>query len=48
MISKRTAITPQKNDRLGVISSRYYWLQIALIALSIFIGLACSAWVIKG
>ena len=48
MSSKRIAITPQKNDRLGVIFSRYYWLQIALIALSIFIGLACSAWVIKG
>ena len=28
--------------------NRYYWLQIGLIALSIVVGLACSAWVIKG
>ena len=27
--------------------NRYYWLQIALIALSIIIGISCSAWVIK-
>ncbi|WP_404227446.1 sensor histidine kinase [Acinetobacter venetianus] len=28
--------------------NRHYWLQIGLIALSIIIGIACSAWVIKG
>ena len=33
---------------LGEVFNRYYWLQIALIALSIVIGIACSAWVIKG
>ena len=33
---------------LGEVFNRYYWLQIALIALSIVIGLSCSAWVIKG
>lgn len=33
------------------IFNRYYWFQIALIALialSIMIGIVCSAWVIKG
>lgn len=34
--------------RVAEIFNRYYWLQIALIALSIVVGLACSAWVIKG
>lgn len=33
---------------LSYIFNRYYWLQIALIGLSIVIGIACSAWVIKG
>ncbi|MFD1438306.1 HAMP domain-containing histidine kinase [Acinetobacter sp. ANC 4282] len=33
---------------LSKVFNRYYWLQIALIALSVVIGLACSAWVIKG
>lgn len=33
---------------LGEVFNRYYWLQIGLIALSIVIGIACSAWVIKG
>ncbi|TCB04932.1 sensor histidine kinase, partial [Acinetobacter sp. ANC 4641] len=33
---------------LTEIFNRYYWLQIALIALSIVVGIACSAWVIKG
>lgn len=41
-----------KNDAntypLAEMFSRYYWLQIGLIALSIVIGIACSAWVIKG
>ena len=33
---------------LTEIFNRYYWLQIGLIALSIIIGIGCSAWVIKG
>lgn len=33
---------------LGEVFNRYYWLQIVLIALSIVIGITCSAWVIKG
>lgn len=33
---------------LGEVFNRYYWLQIGLIALSIVIGITCSAWVIKG
>ena len=33
---------------LGEVFNRYYWLQIGLIALSIVIGISCSAWVIKG
>ena len=36
------------NHPLSEIFNRYYWLQIGLIALSIIIGIACSAWVIKG
>ncbi len=36
------------NHPLGEMFNRYYWLQIGLIALSIIIGIACSAWVIKG
>lgn len=45
-------LKPHRNDssghRVAEIFNRYYWLQIALIALSIVVGLACSAWVIKG
>ncbi|RZF49430.1 HAMP domain-containing histidine kinase [Acinetobacter halotolerans] len=41
-----------KNDAnthpLSEMFNRHYWLQIGLIALSIIIGIACSAWVIKG
>lgn len=33
---------------LGEVFNRYYWLQIGLIALSVIIGIGCSAWVIKG
>lgn len=33
---------------LGEVFNRYYWLQIGLIALSVVIGIGCSAWVIKG
>lgn len=33
---------------LGEVFNRYYWLQIGFIALSIVIGITCSAWVIKG
>ena len=33
---------------LGEIFNRFYWLQIALIAMSVVIGISCSAWVIKG
>ena len=36
------------STQLSKVFNRYYWLQIALIALSVVIGLACSAWVIKG
>ena len=37
-----------KAHPLAQMFNRYYWLQIGLIALSIVVGLACSAWVIKG
>jgi signal transduction histidine kinase len=33
---------------LTEIFNRYYWLQIGLIALSIVVGIGCSAWIIKG
>lgn len=33
---------------LGEVFNRYYWLQIGLIAMSVVIGIGCSAWVIKG
>lgn len=46
MIIKTTAT--KKSHALGEIFSRHYWLQIGLIALSIVIGISCSAWVIKG
>ncbi|WP_111891206.1 sensor histidine kinase [Acinetobacter sp. MB5] len=36
------------NHRVSEIFNRHYWFQIALIALSIIIGIVCSAWVIKG
>lgn len=38
----------QRAHPLGEIFNRYYWLQIGLIAMSVVIGIACSAWVIKG
>lgn len=38
----------EQSHPLGEIFNRHYWLQIGLIALSIIIGIACSAWVIKG
>lgn len=38
----------EQNHPLGEIFNRHYWLQIGLIALSIVIGIACSAWIIKG
>lgn len=37
-----------RSHPLGEVFNRYYWLQIGLIALSIVIGISCSAWVIKG
>lgn len=42
---------PQANSdahELRSVFKRYYWLQIGLIALSILIGIGCSAWVMKG
>jgi signal transduction histidine kinase len=36
------------NHPVADVFNRYYWLQIVLIAMSIVVGLACSAWVIKG
>lgn len=38
----------RQKHALTEIFNRYYWLQIGLIALSIVVGIACSAWVIKG
>lgn len=38
----------RREHPLGEVFNRYYWLQIGLIALSIVIGISCSAWVIKG
>ena len=38
----------KRDHPLGEVFNRYYWLQIGLIALSIIIGVGCSAWVIKG
>ena len=37
-----------KVHRVSEIFNRHYWFQIALIALSIIVGIICSAWVIKG
>lgn len=46
---KSSAIEAVKVSRpFSKIFNRYYWLQIGLIALSIIIGLTCSAWIIKG
>ena len=46
---KIAALQTAKVSRpLSKMFNRYYWLQIGLIALSIIIGLSCSAWVIKG
>ncbi len=39
---------PPSSHPITSVFNRYYWLQIALIALSIFIGIGCSAWVMKG
>ncbi|WP_109439932.1 sensor histidine kinase [Acinetobacter haemolyticus] len=44
----KTTTATKKSHALGEIFSRHYWLQIGLIALSIVIGISCSAWVIKG
>lgn len=38
----------RRSRTLAYIFNRYYWIQIALIAFSIVVGIACSAWVIKG
>lgn len=38
----------QRVHPLSDVFNRYYWLQIGFIALSVVIGIACSAWVIKG
>lgn len=40
--------TRSDSHPLSYIFNRYYWLQLGLIAISIVIGIACSAWVIKG
>ncbi len=37
-----------RSSSLGEVFNRYYWLQIGFIALSVVIGIGCSAWVIKG
>ena len=44
----RTRHDGKTSHPLAQMFNRYYWLQIGLIALSIVVGLACSAWVIKG
>lgn len=44
----KTPLDQNNPPPLTSVFSRYYWLQIALIALSIFIGIGCSAWVMKG
>ena len=44
----KTNNSEANNRPLSRMFNRYYWLQIGLIALSIIIGIACSAWVIKG
>src|SRR5690606_30235871 len=38
----------KREHPLGEVFNRYYWLQIGFIALSVVIGIACSAWVVKG
>jgi len=38
----------KRDHPLGEVFNRYYWLQIGFIALSVVIGIGCSAWVIKG
>ena len=38
----------KRDHPLAEVFNRYYWLQIGFIALSVVIGIACSAWVIKG
>ncbi len=49
MVAKNTPVVKRRNSHpLSYIFNRYYWLQLGLIALSIVIGIACSAWVIKG
>lgn len=44
----RTRHDGKSSHPLAKMFNRYYWLQIGLIALSIVVGLACSAWIIKG
>ncbi|MFH4176404.1 hypothetical protein WAJ79_26035, partial [Acinetobacter baumannii] len=41
----RTRHDGKTSHPLAQMFNRYYWLQIGLIALSIVVGLACSAWV---
>lgn len=48
LTDESTALTGRRARPLAYIFNRYYWIQIALIAFSIVIGIACSAWVIKG
>src|SRR5690606_18595645 len=38
----------KRDHPLGEVFNRYYWLQIGFIALSVVIGIACSAWVVTG
>ncbi|WOE32429.1 MULTISPECIES: HAMP domain-containing sensor histidine kinase [unclassified Acinetobacter] len=38
----------KRDHPLGEVFNRYYFLQIGFIALAVIIGIACSAWVIKG
>lgn len=48
-VSKIAQPSKRSNSHpLAYIFNRYYWLQLGLIGLSIVIGIACSAWVIKG
>lgn len=48
MFMFRTNKSGENIHPLSEMFNRHYWLQIGLIALSIIIGIACSAWVIKG
>lgn len=37
-----------RDHPLSEVFNRYYWLQIGFIALSVVVGIACSAWMVKG